>query len=40
MAKSPKTERELGGTRVYYGSQWLAKLVRKYVAKKPDDEDA
>ncbi len=40
MVKSSKIDSESGGTRVYYGSQWLATLVRKYVVKKPDDEDA
>lgn len=39
MVKSTKDEQRTEGTRVYTGHPWLAKLVRKYVAKKPDEED-
>jgi hypothetical protein len=34
MVKSPKSGRELGPSRVYFGPKWLAHLVHG----RPDDE--
>ncbi len=40
MVESPKTGRELESQKGYTGPQWLARFVRKYVAKKPDENDS
>lgn len=40
MVTSPKTGRELEGTRVYKGPPSLARFVRKYVGpSRSDDRD-
>lgn len=40
MVKSPKSGRELGPSKVYFGPKWLVHLVHGRPEERSDDEDA